>query len=77
MPLQGDLQESCLPFLKSFLVPMFRTLLVKPIRTYTKKEDIFMKKTEKSKLAVRIMCIALAALMVLGVAYSGIYFLFQ
>lgn len=36
-----------------------------------------MKKTEKSKLAVRIMCIALAALMVLGVAYSGIYFLFQ
>lgn len=56
---------------------MFRTLLVKPIRTYTKKEDIFMKKTEKSKLAVRIMCIALAALMVLGVAYSGIYFLFQ
>lgn len=36
-----------------------------------------MKKTEKRKLALRIMCIALAALMVLGVAYSGIYFLFQ
>ncbi len=36
-----------------------------------------MKKTEKSKLALRITCIILAALMVFGVAYSGIYFLFQ
>ena len=36
-----------------------------------------MKKTENSKLALRIVCIALAALMVLGVAYTGIYFFFQ
>lgn len=36
-----------------------------------------MKKAEKSKIAIRVMCIVLAALMVFGVAYSGIYFLFQ
>lgn len=33
-----------------------------------------MKKAEKSKLALRIMCLVLAALMVFGVAYSGIYY---
>ena len=33
-----------------------------------------MKKAEKSKLALRIACIILAALMVFGVAYSGIYY---
>ena len=36
-----------------------------------------MRKTEKSKLALRIVCLVLAALMVLGVAYSGIYYIFQ
>ena len=36
-----------------------------------------MKKAEKSKLFIRVACIVLAALMVFGVAYSGIYFLFQ
>ncbi len=36
-----------------------------------------MKKKEKSKLALRVICIVLAALMVFGVAYSGVYFLFQ
>jgi len=36
-----------------------------------------MKKKDKSKLVLRVMCIVLAALMVFGVAYSGIYFLFQ
>ena len=36
-----------------------------------------MKKTEKSKLAVRVACIVLAALMVFGMAYTGFYFLFQ
>ena len=36
-----------------------------------------MKKAEKSKIVLRVMCIVLAALMVFGVAYSGIYFLFQ
>ena len=34
-----------------------------------------MKKTEKSKLALRVMCIVLAALMVFGVAYSGVYYM--
>ena len=36
-----------------------------------------MKKAEKSKIVLRAICIVLAALMVFGVAYSGIYFLFQ
>lgn len=31
-----------------------------------------MKKQEKSKLAVRILCIVLAALMVFSIAYIGI-----
>lgn len=34
-----------------------------------------MKKTEKSKIALRVLCIVLAALMVFGVAYSGVYYL--
>ena len=34
-----------------------------------------MKKTDKSKLALRIVCLVLAALMVFGVAYTGIYHL--
>ena len=36
-----------------------------------------MKKIEKSKLALRIFCLFLAAIMVFGIAYTGIYFLFQ
>ena len=35
-----------------------------------------MKKQEKTKLAVRITCLVLAALMVFGVAYTGFYYLF-
>lgn len=35
-----------------------------------------MKKSEKSKLAIRILCLALAALMVLGMAYTGLYYIF-
>ncbi len=35
-----------------------------------------MKKQEKRKLAVRIVCLALAALMVFGVAYTGVYYIF-
>ena len=34
-----------------------------------------MKKTEKSKMALRIVCLVLAALMVFGAASSGIYYL--
>ena len=34
-----------------------------------------MKKNEKSKLALRIACVALAALMVFGMAYTAIYYL--
>ena len=35
-----------------------------------------MKKTERNKLILRIACLALAALMVFGAAYSAFYFLF-
>lgn len=34
-----------------------------------------MKKKEKSKLAVRILCLALAAIMVASLAYTVVYFI--
>ena len=36
-----------------------------------------MKKTEKSKVVVRTICIILAILMVAGLAYTGIYALIE
>ena len=35
-----------------------------------------MKKQETKKLALRIVCLALAALMLVSVAYYAVYFLF-
>ncbi len=34
-----------------------------------------MKKKEKSKIVLRIVCAALAALMIFSVVYTGIYYL--
>ena len=36
-----------------------------------------MKKTEKKQLVTRIVAISLVALMLLGVAYTAIYFILQ
>ena len=36
-----------------------------------------MKKTEKSKVILRTICIILAVLMVVGLAYTGIYALIE
>ena len=35
-----------------------------------------MKKSEKNKLTIRVICLVLSALMVFGMAYTGIYYLF-